>query len=555
MNVDELLSGLTEQAEVTKTKPKRASRKPTKAEPDTPIYRTFEDFDFTDLQHYAGLDTIVTSELLAKLWPDIIMDIPYVVPGKNGARMDIRAPALISSSVKDEMFAHEYIIDMEMNGIVYDVDMNRRMTTQMSEEIAQLEASIFDATKREFDLNSGPVIAELLYGEMGFEPPVRTKSGDPSTDGDSLLTLAGLNPKANIYVAPDPKLQFLCDIVKRTDLSSVCNTFLTPYVDKWVKKDGRVHPSYNMVGTSGFRISGDSPNLLNLPRPKHGYNVRACYTVEDNEVFIAADFSSAEVKVLANLSKDPAMMKAVDQGLDFHSVAGSALSGIPFEDFVEAVNNKAHPMHKQCKHHRQVAKILTFSLLYGSSEGGIAFQLNIPVEEARSIMASYFRSYPGIEKFVNESHQISLWNQMVVTPFGQRKKEFGAQPIFRPTAAYNASLRNSTNVRVQSPTSTLGLITFAHLNNEIKQYGGKSICTVYDSTEVSAPIENAAKVVETVFHYMDDFPVQHFDWLDLPIGCEVEVGTRWSNLETVHRGISQEEIESLVKRIKEEERA
>lgn len=190
--------------------------------------------------------------------------------------------------------------------------------------------------------------------------------------------------------------------------------------------------------------------------------------------------------------------------------------------------------------------------MYGSSVNGIANQLNIEKSEAERILKIYFKTYPGLRKFIDQSYDLAKWNKMVVTPFGQRKMEYGAHDIFKPTAAYNAALRNSSNVRVQSTTSTLGLITFAHLNNAVKKFGAKSICTVYDSCEESCKIKVAEPVVEEVFHYMDDFPTTYFDFLELPIGCEVEIGINWGNLEKVNRGITQKEIESIISRMRQQ---
>lgn len=542
--------------EAVEVKPKKTRKKTEKVEkaeavlaapPEPkPVYRTYEDFDFVKLQEYAGLDCIATSEILARQFPLIIEEPEYVIPNGKGGIIKTRAPAIIKSATEIEMKAHEYIVDMELNGIVYDVEENRRIDAQMRAEIAELDEKIFTAVGKKVDMQSASAIGALLYGELGFEAPFKTKTGDDAIDGDALLTLAGLDPTSGIYVAPETSLQYLCDMAKRRDIASVHNTFIRTYIDDWVKRDGRVHPSYNLVGTSGFRISGDSPNLLQLPRPRHGYNVRDCYTVPPGFVFIAADFSSAEVKVVANLCKDKNMIKAINDGLDFHSFSGSSLLGIPYADFLAAVKDKTHPDHKKCKHYRQVCKILTFSIIYGSSEGGIAMQLNVDKAEAARLMALYFDTYPGLKRFIDESHQIAMYNQMVVTPFGQRKKEYGTHKVFKSTAAYNAALRNSANVRVQSTTSTLGLITFTHLNEDVKPRETKSICTVYDSTELEAPIHRAAEIVDRVFYFMDDFPMEHFDFLETPIGCEVEIGTRWGNLETIHPGTSQAQIEEMI---------
>jgi DNA polymerase-1 len=531
------------------TKPK-ATRK--KAEPKEvkpvepkPVYRTYEDFESKDLFTYAGLDCIVTSEILARTFPLIVEEPVFFSAANDGSRISGKAPAIIKSVTEIEMRAHEYILDLEINGLKYDTDLNSRFSERMMGDIEVLQDRIFTVTGQ-FNWNSGVEMQDLLYNKMGFTAPFTTKTGDPSTDGDALLTLAGLDPMSFKYEAPDPALQWLADMAKMKDINAAHNTFVKSYVKDFVKRDGRIHPSYNLHGTSSFRITGSDPNLTQLPRPKHGYNLRECYTVEDGYVFIAADWSSAEVKILGALSKDESLLRAIANGYDFHSFSASQMIGVPYEEFMEVLHSDTDPRKKLYKQTRQSAKALTFGILYGSSVNGIAMNLNVSKEEAERLINLYFKAYPGVLKYVQDTHRMAEWNQYVITPFGQRKQEYGTHSVFKSTAAYNAALRNSQNVRVQSTTSTAGLITFAACNEAIKQLGGRSICTVYDSAEFEVPIERAAEAVETIFYYFDNWPVETFEWLDLPIGSEVELGVNWGNCETVHRGVGQQEIESLL---------
>jgi DNA polymerase-1 len=485
--VNQSLEEVTPETQPTKPKSKRVTKPKSTAEPEVKpkekVYHTYEDFDFHDLQVYAGIDCIVTSELAARTFPMIIEETPYKLVGPNGGPVAGKAPAIIESLTNIEMPAMEFLIDLQINGILYDCDKNRQIDKRMREELAELEDRIFGALGKKFNLDSGPEVSNLLYGELGLVAPFQTKTGDDATDGQALLTLAGLDPKAQKYIAPDPSKQFLADMAKRRDINSARNTFVKTYIEDFVKRDGRIHPEYNMVGTSGFRISGDSPNLLQLPRPKHGYNIRECYIVANGMTFIAFDFSSAEVKILAALCRDPGMLKAIADGLDFHSFSASAMIGVSYEEFVAVLKSEddySKEKKKEYKLLRQTAKILTFSLLYGSSVAGIAMQLNVTKEQAQTYMDMYFNAYPGMLKFIEESHKMSLWNKFVFTPFGQRKQEYGAQSVFKSTAAYNAALRNSSNVRVQSTTSTLGLVTFAEINKAMKKLDSraKCICTV-----------------------------------------------------------------------------
>lgn len=172
--------------------------------------------------------------------------------------------------------------------------------------------------------------------------------------------------------------------------------------------------------------------------------------------------------------------------------------------------------------------------------------LGITESEANRLVALYFKQFPLIEVYVKDAHNMAIYNQYVMNTFGQAKRQFGAMGLFRSTAVYNAALRNSQNVRVQSTSSSMGLYAFTMLNQGIKPLGGKSLCTVYDSVELQIPFGRAAECIEKVYYHMDDQPVEIFDWLDLPIGTDVEVGSDWKNMVKVPRGITQPQLERLL---------
>lgn len=521
--------------------------------PEDPNRITYEDFPFDELNTYAGIDCIATSGILSKIWPTIAEVKPMKDPDEKLRPKLVEAPAILDSVENIEMPAHEFILDLEINGIGYSIERNQLLNKRMSAEIDELDEKIFTAAGQKLDMNSGVALAKFLYADKGFTPPSLTKKGEPAVDGNALLTLAGLDPMGKSRTAKNPELQYLVDMAHRRDLSSVRGTFLTNYVKDFVKRDGRIHPSYNMFGTSGFRISGDTPNLTQLPRPKWGYNVRTCYTVRPGYVFICFDFSSAEVKILASVSKEPAMLKAIQDGLDFHTFSASSMRGIPYDEMKAILDDDTHENYKEYKELRQLSKVLTFSILYGASEGGIAMQLNISKDEALRLMNLYFTTFPKVKDYIEKSHLSAKWNQFVITPLGQRKREFGTYECFRRTAAYNAALRNAQNVLIQSTTSSVGLITFAELNNRLKKYGALSICTVYDSLEIECPIEKAAEVINLCYDTLNNWPVETFDFLELPIGCEGELSfSDWGTARGIHEGSTQEDCLKLMERTKED---
>lgn len=509
---------------------------------------SYEEYPLDKLCLYAGIDCIVTLDLAKKRFGKVLEEPTYKLP--NGTTT--KSPSLIWELENFKMPAHEFIMDLQLTGMKYDVEKNKEMSTKMLSEISQLEAGIFDAIKKnplEFNLDSDLNLKALLYDELKLTPPAFTASGAPSTDGDSLLALH-----------KETKLDWLGWLAKRNDLASVYNSFLDKYVEKYVKRDGRIHPQYNMHGTSSHRISGDSPNLLNLPNPKYGYNVRDLYTVEDGMVFLAFDFSSCEVKVLGALSKDPKLLEAIANGLDFHSYTACAIHGINYDDFVAVLGDDKHSEYKRYKKLRGEAKATTFGILYGSSNAGIAMNLGIDTAEAEKLVSLYFDTFPLIKKYVDESHRMAEDNYFCFTPFGQRFQFPCLRPPYRYTAVFNGGKRGAQNKRIQSTASTLGLMAFTKANDEAKkctaiqpstnqQFRAEAILTVYDSLEISCPLPLMAQVIETVFYCMDDWPVEAFDWLDLPIGTDSELGFNFGQMKHIKRGVNQETCEKLLKQL------
>lgn len=524
----------------------------TLAPAEKPKYYTFEDYPIEDLLVYAGIDCIVTSDIASKMFPDIVYEPDFVdyFPEKraDGKATFVRSKVTKAMSIMDMYLAHvapahEFLIDLELNGIKYDVEGNRAMKARMEEEIENLEAEIWELIPGvQFNLDSGTETGKYLYDFLKLTPPSFTKTNEPSTDGDAMKELAKNYPEHS---------KWLNILAKRNDIASLYRTFIRTYVEDFVKSDGRIHPSYNQHGTSSFRISGSDPNLTQLPRPKHGYNIRELFTVDEGYVFIAFDFSSAEVKILGALCKDEALLRAIREGLDFHAFSASNMFGIEYNAFVAALNDDENPNRKDYKEKRQISKVLTFSILYGSSPAGIAAQLGVTLERAKELMELYFNLFPGVKTYVECSHEMALSNGFVIGPFGQRKMEFGAKSVFKGTAVYNGALRNAQNVRVQNTTSTFGLACFARLNEAIKKYGAMSLCTVYDSIELQVPIKHAAEVLELAFYILNDEPVKIYDWLELPVGVDAEIGFNWGDAVHINRGATQEEIEKLLETLKE----
>lgn len=314
---------------------------------------SYEDYDFNSLCLYAGIDNIVTSDLLSALRDSVFKDTPYIL--RNG-REKVKgiAPSIWKEHQEIKMPALRFMVDMEVNGILYDCDANRTMAALMRNRISELEDIIYPAigyTPDTINLDSGVDMINLLYGRMGFTPEVFTKKHQPAVSGDAIKAIHKKTGQ-----------DWLLSLAERNDITSMYGSFVGTYIEDWVKSDGRVHPNYNLHGTSSHRISSDNPNLLNLPNPAHGFNIRNLYIVDPGYAFLTFDFSSCEVKILAALCKDEKMMEAILAGLDFHSYTASLMYNIPYDELREVLEQEEHPLKKDYKAKRQNAKAVTLNL-------------------------------------------------------------------------------------------------------------------------------------------------------------------------------------------------
>jgi DNA polymerase I-like protein with 3'-5' exonuclease and polymerase domains len=325
---------------------------------EPPVYHTYEDFPPEDLYQYAGVDCLATTGLLTAIFPRVVEQRTYQY-SNGGVLTKGTAPAIIDFMGKVEMPAHEFIIDMELNGIQYDVDLNRSQSKMIAEELPGLEEKIFSLYGNRFNPDSGKELSKILYSDLGFTPPSYTQKKEPSTDGDALASLAS-----------EHDLEWLRVLARRNNLASVDRTFFRTYVEDFVKSDGRIHPSYNLFGTSSYRITGSDPNLTQLPNAQTesrlGYAIRECYTASPGHLFLCADQSSAEVKILGALCKDPKLLRAIAEGKDFHSYSATQMHGLNYEEFVIRLEYKGNdPEMLKIKKHfkalRQGAKALTLN--------------------------------------------------------------------------------------------------------------------------------------------------------------------------------------------------
>ncbi len=370
--------------------------------------QTYEDFPFDQLSLYAGIDVLMTGQLREKLLPALKRPIRYQVSDEE----TLTLPSLYEQDLcQVKSRALEFLTDLEYAGIGFDLDRYEALKGMVAERLDDYKHQLGHLN---FSLSSGPQLQDYVYNVRKFPVTTLTQNNQPSTDYDTLEAYE------------DDELLL---IARHNELQSLYNTFLNSYHLN-VKRDGRIHPNYNLHGTSSHRITGNNPNLTQLPRDRGDISVRSCFTAPPGYTFVAADQSSAEVKILGAVCRDKTLLEHIRAGRDFHSATASLMLGMSYEEFLDGMENGDPDTRKKRKEFRQAAKSITFAILYGSSENTVAKKLGKDLSEVSALFRLYFENYPGIKKYIEDSHYAAKHNRFVITKLGQMRRELGLLSIF-----------------------------------------------------------------------------------------------------------------------------
>ncbi|MBT8045317.1 MAG: DNA polymerase I, partial [Verrucomicrobiae bacterium] len=330
-----------------------------------------------ELAEYAAEDADVTLQIADKLRP-LLED-----SGQQAIYQDIEAPLL------------PVLTAMENEGISLDVRALKEIGDSLATRISDLSAEITEAAGREFNLNSPKQLGEILFGEMELvEKPKKTKTGQFKTDEQTLSALAPHHPiVANIL-----------DYREATKLKSTYVDALPAHVSN---RTGRIHTHFHQLMTSTGRLASSDPNLQNIPvRSAAGREIRKAFVPRDkNHTLLAADYSQVELRVMASLSGDDAMIQAINDDLDIHAATAARVYGVS----LEAVTSEM----------RRNAKMVNFGIIYGISAFGLSQRLGIGRSEAGEIIETYFKQYPGIKHYMDNTIEFAKENGYVKTLSGR----------------------------------------------------------------------------------------------------------------------------------------
>ncbi|MDR0465837.1 MAG: DNA polymerase I, partial [Deltaproteobacteria bacterium] len=367
------------------------------------------------------------------------------------------------------------LADMEQRGVAVDLRAFDAFLKEVQQELDRLTASVYKAAGGPFNIRSAQQLGELLFGALKLTPAGKTKGGQLSTAQDALENLSGAHPVV------DAVLEF-------RKLEKLRSTYLEP-LPRLVDGKGRIHTSFNQTATATGRLSSSGPNLQNIPvRGPLGQRMRACFTAGPGMVLVSADYSQVELRVLAHMSQDPALIEAFRQGVDIHARTASLLYDVP----LEAVSLEQ----------RRSAKTVNFGLLYGMGPHKLAQELKVSATEAKAFIERYFSRLGGLKEFYAGIEASAKAHGYVTTLAGRRRL---LPDIHSQTQQHFAlARRQAINTVIQGSAADIikrAMLAVFH-DPELARMQAGLILQVHDELLLGAPQEHARAAGERAAELM-----------------------------------------------------
>jgi len=437
--------------------------------------KTFNQIEIETAAHYAAEDAHVTYRLY-----EVLSKKLKAVPELDGILHNIEMPVA------------RVLTMMEENGIELDLKFLDQLSVDFSNTIQNLESQIIEMAGQSFNVSSPKQVGEILFDKLGLKGGKKTATGQYSTSESILEKI-------------DHPITAL--ILEYRGLSKLKSTY-TDGLQKQANNDsGRVHTSYHQALTATGRLSSTDPNLQNIPiRAEIGRQIRKAFIAPEGRVLLAADYSQIELRLMAHLSQDEALVDAFKHGQDVHRRTAAEVLGIALED----VTNDQ----------RRQAKAVNFGLLYGMSEFGLIRQLGFTRQESQDYIKQYFHRYPGIYEYMQRTRQIALEQGFVETIFGRRlyTPDIDARNMMVRKGAERAAI----NAPLQGSAADIIKMAMVEVDKMLPKNQAKMLLQVHDELvfEVDAYIadELALKLAEVM---------QSVAKLSVPLIVEVGKGMNW----------------------------
>lgn len=390
-------------------------------------------------------------------------------------------------------------IESELEELDYNDPKDKRKIASREQKISNIKAGIFTTKKeqeliRPINLGSSVDLPALMYSEEGFHFEVikNNESGKPSTDEETLTNL-----RLTVKKPDSPKAIFLDRLLELRGLEKMYKTYIEGWNEK-VQDDDRLHGRFLIHGTTSGRLSSAEPNAQQIPKTSVDPNIKLQLKAPKGTLYIASDFSQAELRIMAHLSGDETYLNAFNSGQDPHLAIAATKYHIPYEEALKIYEDENHPEHKIWKVRRKQAKQIAFGLIYGIGAKLLAVKLSDPKsgiivtpEEAQKEMAIFFGQHPKLKTFLKKQEKFLRKNGHLVSLFGRKRRLPQIYSNDKGEEAY--ALRLALNFPCQSAASDMclfGSILIYYLMRQGKLPSTKSVCLVHDANYQITKPEN-----------------------------------------------------------------
>jgi DNA polymerase-1 len=437
----------------------------------------FNDVDIAIATRYSGEDADIALRLKEILEPRLRDQ------GLDKLFRDVEMPLML------------VLADMEQAGVKIDAELLGAMSQRLSQEIEERARTIYELAGGEFNINSPKQLADILFGKLQLQPLKRTKTGY-STDVDVLEELAHAHPLP-------------AEVLTYRTLAKIKSTYVDALPLLIDPRTGRLHTSLNQTATATGRLSSSEPNLQNIPiRTDVGREIRKAFIAERGHRLLSADYSQIELRVLAHLSGDPALIRTFIENEDVHTRTASEVLGLPPEEITSEMRRKA--------------KAVNFGIIYGISAFGLARDIGVSNAEAKRYIDGYFARYPKVRQFIDRTIAQARTAGYVTTLLGRRR-------YIPELSASSAPVRNfgermAVNTPIQGTAADLIKLAMISIHHALKDrgLGTRMILQVHDELIFEVPDDETDMLKGLVRSEMEGVLK-----LDVPIKVDIGVGLNW----------------------------
>ena len=437
-------------------------------------------------------DTIENRLCQYLLNPEVAFN-PYKEPDWQALKADTDLWSLYNEV---ELPLVQVLRDMEDAGVRVDVEKLKKAEVILTGELNDLEKRIYNLAGETFNINSPRQVGELLFEKLKLDAKAKkSKTGQYSTSEEVLMALKD-------------KHEIVGLILDFRELKKLISTYISA-LPGYIAPDGKIHTTYNQTVTATGRLSSSNPNLQNLPiRSERGRFIREAVIPDEGCLFLSADYSQIELRLMAHFSQDEHMLAAFRSGQDIHAATAARIYGQPIEQIT--------------KDQRRKAKTANFGIIYGISAFGLAQQLDCSRTEAKQLIDDYFAAFPRVISYIESQKELARQRGYAETLFGRKR-------YLPDINSQNATIRsfaerNAVNAPIQGTAADIIKMAMVSIHRRLKEEGLKAqmIMQVHDELNFNVPANEVDRVREIVVSEM-----QNAVHLTVPLIAECGVGVNW----------------------------